>query len=160
MADGSCILVESYRGGVSSSTTRLQDGVHTVPCMDRAAVGGQIAALRRARGLTLREAASLTGVTHSYIDAIEKGRPNANITLDTLERIAHGLGGKLGVSLHEPADPLDDLLRDLHAGEREKLAAVARALIAARDDARLEVVIESTVDMMIARTPQAARASG
>ena len=128
--------------------------------MDRNALGRQLFELRRSRGLTLRAAAAATGLSHAYIEAVEKGRPNANITLKALEQIEAGLGGRLAITLQDEGDELDTLSRPLTGAEREKLAAVARALAEARTNGRLDVVVDSAIDMITRNTAQTTRASG
>jgi len=98
-------------------------------------------------------------VTHAYLSHLELERPSANATIDTLERIAVGLGGRLTLSLDADVDDLSEVISGLSSAERELLATVARALIVARTDARLKIIIESTVEMIAARAPLHTRSS-
>jgi len=125
--------------------------------MDRIALGAQLAAMRKARGLTLRAAATLIGVSHGYIDAVERGRPNANITLDTLERMANGLGGRLSVSVS--GGPVE-VFGALDSGELGRAAVIARALVAARGDPHLAIVVDAALDMIERRLASSASTGG
>lgn len=53
-------------------------------------LGGQLYALRREKGLTLRELGDKIGIPYSHISKIEHGR--ASPTIDTLNRICNGIG--------------------------------------------------------------------
>lgn len=116
--------------------------------------------MRKRRGLSLRGAAKATGLSHAYIGAIENAEPNANVTLETLETLATGLGARLGVALLEDADQLAALTAALAPGERDTLATIARALLAARRDSTMEVVVGAAVDMIAGRLPADERAHG
>lgn len=126
--------------------------------MDRIALGSQLRTLRTARGLTLRAAGEATHFTHGYIEALEKGRPNANPTLDALEAIATGLGGRLSVTLMDESDDVDVRVRLLGPAEKKQLAIVVDALVCAREDVGMNVVIDSVLGMIAARLEQAKRA--
>src|SRR3990167_1575164 len=93
--------------GVSTPRIHFEVDMHAV--MDRNLLGKQAFALRSARGLTLRAAAKKAGLSHGYIEAIEKGRPNANVSIKKLEQLSEGLGGRLGVTLQDRSDELDDV---------------------------------------------------
>ena len=71
--------------------------------MDKRDIGRQLLALRHERGLTLRSAAPLCGVHYSTLGQVEKGQ--INITLDTLEGIAQGLGGAVHVAVTDSREP-------------------------------------------------------
>lgn len=53
-------------------------------------VGSRIRSLREAAGISLRQFALSIGADKTYLSEVELGRRSP--TLDTLERIAHGLG--------------------------------------------------------------------
>lgn len=125
--------------------------------MDRIALGTELAAMRRKRGLTLRAAAALIGMSHGYIDAVERGRPNANITLDTLERMATGLGGRLSVSVSGGAPEVFDRL---DSAELARAAVIAQALVAARSDPHLSIVVDAALDMIERRLASSASTGG
>lgn len=61
-------------------------------------IGRQVRAARLARGMTLREAAPLCGVSYQMLGQIENGQ---NTTVDTLEKIVRGLGASVTVALAE-----------------------------------------------------------
>lgn len=64
------------------------------------AVGPAGMAIRDARlaaGLSLSQLAEKSGISKSQISAIERGR--ANVTLESLERLATALGGDLRISV-------------------------------------------------------------
>lgn len=54
----------------------------------------RIRALRKARGLTLRELAQRAGVTESFLSQVERG--TASPSISSLRRIASGLGQSIG----------------------------------------------------------------
>jgi DNA-binding XRE family transcriptional regulator len=58
-------------------------------------VGSQLHAFRIKRGLTTRQLAELTGLTHSHIVRIEAGKYNVGI--DTLEKLILALGAELNI---------------------------------------------------------------
>lgn len=57
---------------------------------ERQRIGQAVAALRTSKGLTQRDLAELTGLTHGHIGRIETGR--YSLTLDTLAKVAAALG--------------------------------------------------------------------
>lgn len=85
------------------SSTPTQPNRCNVAPMDKRDIGRQIAELRQERGLTLRAAAPLCGVAFSTLGQIEHGK--INITLDTLDAIAHGLGGVACVGVVDASEP-------------------------------------------------------
>jgi len=110
---------------------------------DREALAQYVRQLRKARGLTLRAAAAVTGLSHGYIDSIEHNRPAVNVTLQTLYTLIQGLGGRM--TLVFGGD--DELTRE----EWSRVALLTRALIAARNDASLSVVVGAALDMIESR---------
>jgi DNA-binding XRE family transcriptional regulator len=68
-------------------------------------VGAAIAALRKARNMTMAEVAAATGVAESTYCEIENGTTNARI--DSLSKIARGLGVQLAFQLvpKKPVNP-------------------------------------------------------
>lgn len=116
---------------------------------DREALAHYVRELRMRRGLTLRAAAEFAGVSHAYLDAIEKMRPNANITIDTLGTLIRGLGGQMSIVYgHED---------ELTPSEWGRVALLTRALVASRRDAALSVVVSAALDMIEARLTQLER---
>ncbi len=116
---------------------------------DREALAQYVRQLRKARGLSLRGAAALTGLSHGYIDSVEHNRPAVNITLQTLQTLIHGLGGRVTLVF----GGADELTRE----EWSRVAVLTRALIAARSDASLSVVVGAALDMIEARLAQLER---
>ena len=110
---------------------------------DREALGQYVRELRLRRGLSLRAAADLAGVSHGYLEALEKQRPNANITIDTLGAVIRGLGGQMTIVYGHA----DELTND----EWSRVALLTRALVAAREDASLSVVVGAALDMIESR---------
>ncbi len=53
-------------------------------------VASNLRALRKTRGMSQERLAELSDLHRTYIGAIERGE--RNVTLDTLEQIAHALG--------------------------------------------------------------------
>jgi transcriptional regulator with XRE-family HTH domain len=108
-----------------------------------AMIGSSLRAVRRRRGMTLRQVADAAGVTESFLSQVE--RDIASPSIATLRRIAVALGTSIGVILDE-AGPHGRLVR---AGDRR---VVTYPGLDARDefltdgpDARLQV-IQSVVE--------------
>ena len=106
-------------------------------------IGASIRAVRRRRGLTLREVAGPAGVTESFLSQVE--RDIASPSIATLRRIAVALGTSIGVILDE-AGPHGQLVR------AEDRRVVTYPGLKARDefltdgsDGRLQVIM-SVVD--------------
>src|SRR5918995_2236473 len=79
--------------------------------------------LRAARGITLREAEELTGVTRETLGALEHGQRGAYTS--TLEKIARGYGVTLTELLGEEEQVLAgkaEALEAGHAGSEERVA--------------------------------------
>ena len=64
---------------------------------DIKAIPERLRAYRESRNLTQKELSALTGITQADLSKIENG--NANPSLNTLMKLANGLGKKLQVSL-------------------------------------------------------------
>jgi transcriptional regulator with XRE-family HTH domain len=69
--------------------------------MMHASLARKLRVLRAARGITLREAEELTGVTRETLGALEHGQRGAYT--NTLQKIAEGYGITVGELLEEPA---------------------------------------------------------
>lgn len=110
---------------------------------DREALAQYVRQLRKARGLTLRAAAALTGLSHGYIDSIEHNRPAVNITFQTLHTLIDRLGGRMTLVFGGEDE--------LTAEEWSRVALLTRALVAARNDASLSVVVGAALDMIESR---------
>lgn len=88
-------------------------------------IGDKLREIRLKKNLSLREAAEKVGLSHTYLNALEKGRdPRTgkpmNPSARTLVRIAEGYG-----------IPLEELLRMVSrdgAEESDDLEAIARSL--------------------------------
>lgn len=65
----------------------------------RESIGKQIAAIRKKRGLSLRQLAELTGLNHSNIGKIELGKYSVGI--DILGKICDALGCELKITEKE-----------------------------------------------------------
>lgn len=66
-------------------------------------LGARIRALRRHRGLTLRELADRAAVTESFLSQVERGLASPSIS--TLRRIASGLGESIGSLFDGEGEP-------------------------------------------------------
>ena len=60
-------------------------------------IGHELAARRRALGLTQRDVSEITGIDQAAVSRIESGR--ANPTLDTLDTLAQAVGTSLFIKL-------------------------------------------------------------
>jgi transcriptional regulator with XRE-family HTH domain len=78
-------------------------------------LGGKLRAARRRRGLSLREASSLAGLSVSHLSAIERGA--RNISLAGLQRLAVALG----ISVSDLFGSSSGSGRLVHAGRRPVL---------------------------------------
>lgn len=117
----------------------------------RAAVAQHIRSVRLERGLTLRRAAELADVSYTYIHALERASPTANITMDTLTRIVGALGGELRVSFGPS-------VAELTPEEQAQVRTFVRAIEAARQDPQMATVLTAVVSMLESRLP--GRAAG
>ena len=59
----------------------------------KAALGLRIRSLRESQEVSLRKFALMVGVDYSYLSNVERGK--ANVSIDTLAKIADGLGVEL-----------------------------------------------------------------
>ncbi|MEW6230614.1 MAG: helix-turn-helix transcriptional regulator [Bacillota bacterium] len=100
-------------------------------------IGDRLREIRVKRNLSLREAAEKVGISHTYLNALEKGHDPrtgrlANPSTRTLVRIAKGYG-----------IPLEELLRMAScegAEERDDVETIARSLRSLEPEDR-EVVL-------------------
>lgn len=60
---------------------------------NRIRIGSQVAAIRKEKGLTIRELAEACGVTAQNITKIEHGK--YNVSIDILGKICHALGYRI-----------------------------------------------------------------
>lgn len=65
----------------------------------RESIGKQIAAIRKKKGLSLRQLAELTGLNHSNIGKIELGKYSVGV--DILGKICDALGCELKITEKE-----------------------------------------------------------
>lgn len=65
----------------------------------RESIGKQIAAIRKKKGLSLRQLAELTGLNHSNIGKIELGKYSVGV--DILGKICDALGCELRITEKE-----------------------------------------------------------
>lgn len=61
----------------------------------RKKIGAQLKELRTSKGITLRQAAKMAGISNNHIARIEAGK--YNVTIDTVAMIASVLGGELEI---------------------------------------------------------------
>lgn len=80
---------------------------------------GWIRAVRDALGMSTSELARRVGLSKARISQIERAEQRRTLTLDTLERVAAGLGCRVEYVL-VPHQPLDDMV-----GERARAKAAA-----------------------------------
>jgi len=69
-------------------------------------IGDRVRVLRKAQGLSQEELGFKANLHHTYIGAVERGE--RNISLDSLQKIAHGLGVDAGKIL-EPVVNKEDV---------------------------------------------------
>ena len=62
---------------------------------NRIRIGGQVAAIRNKKGLSIRELAEACGVTAQIITKIEHGK--YNVSVDILAKICEGLGYRIDI---------------------------------------------------------------
>jgi HTH-type transcriptional regulator / antitoxin HipB len=60
-------------------------------------IAGQLKELRKQKNLTQQQLADLVGMDKGGISKIEKG--TRNLTIETINRIAHALGAKVNLSI-------------------------------------------------------------
>jgi transcriptional regulator with XRE-family HTH domain len=70
--------------------------------MDLVALGQRVQGLRAGRGMTLHELAEASGVSVSMLSSVERGVKAPTVVV--LDRIAHGLGVRIGALVAEPDD--------------------------------------------------------
>jgi len=88
-------------------------------------LGARLRALRKARGMTLRDVAKQAGVTYASVGQIENGVFIPK--LETLDAIVAALGGSLSLQL-EAEDPLIAVSRVCPPEDRALAAAVLQVL--------------------------------
>ncbi|HNZ30040.1 MAG TPA: helix-turn-helix transcriptional regulator, partial [Candidatus Goldiibacteriota bacterium] len=90
---------KEYRSGSSvMAVTALQEGVVVYGGDSNiAAVSEKLASLRAKKKISQRELSRRTNIPQQEISNIEKGR--RNITIETLEKIAGGLGAKVDIMI-------------------------------------------------------------
>src|SRR3979411_481183 len=74
----------------------------TIGYMDLVALGQRVQGLRAGRGMTLHELAEASGVSVSMLSSVERGVKAPTVVV--LDRIAHGLGVRIGALVAEPDD--------------------------------------------------------
>ncbi len=101
-------------------TAGIEDGVPGAEGGDAApaGLGARLRGLRASRGLSLRAAAAATGLSASFISALERGLTGASLA--ALRRLVEVYGSTLGELLRDPAAPA---ARHVRAGERRVLDA-------------------------------------
>lgn len=63
---------------------------------------GWIKALREALGMTRAQLAARTGISPSTVNTLERSEAKGSITIESLEKLASGLGGKLVYAIVPP----------------------------------------------------------
>lgn len=98
--------------------------------MDKIAIGSRVRALRKQRGMTLRDLEDASGVSYQYVSALETAAPNANVTVDTLNKILAVLGASLEVrgELPEAHQQLERTVAQLSPEQVARLVRIAAAL--------------------------------
>lgn len=81
--------------------------------------GGWAKTLREALGMTRAQLATRTGVSPSTINTLERSEAKATITIESLEKLAAGLGGKL---IYAIVPPPGKTFEQLVIDRAEKLA--------------------------------------
>ena len=102
----------------SSASGAAAPGAEGADASPALPAGSQLRALRRERGLTLREAAARSGLSTSFISSLERGVTGASIA--TLRRLVEAYGRTVGELLRGPAPANGRLVRP---GERRVLDA-------------------------------------
>jgi predicted DNA-binding mobile mystery protein A len=64
---------------------------------------GWVKALREALGMTRAQLAVRTGISPSTVNTLERSEAQGSITIDSLEKLATGLGGKLVYAIVPPS---------------------------------------------------------
>lgn len=90
-------------------------------------VGSQIRAVRKAKGLSQESLAEKSGLHHNYIGGVERGE--RNVSLENLNKIAHGLG----VRMH-------DLLSD--AGGKDERLTQLLGILKTSDSETVDFVVD------------------
>jgi predicted DNA-binding mobile mystery protein A len=106
------------RAALERDLRRHRDGPTVAPR------SGWIRAIRDALGMSTSELARRVGLSKGRISQIERAERDRSLTLDTLERVAAGLGCRVEYVL-VPRQPLDDMVREqARAKAADEIAAV------------------------------------
>ena len=65
-------------------------------------VGGWAKAVRKALGMTRAQLATRTGISPSTVNTLERSEAQGTVTIESLEKLAAGLGGKLVYAIVPP----------------------------------------------------------
>lgn len=101
-------------------------------------IGARMAALRAARGLTLRALAELSGVSHQMLGMVEHGQ---NVTLAKIEPVLVALEARLVIQDLRRGEGLPPVPPDLPDSRRDLARRFLRVLVHARDE-DLKVAVE------------------
>jgi transcriptional regulator with XRE-family HTH domain len=103
--------------------------------MDTHDVGRQLRQARIAAGLTMRELAKRSRVSHQLVEKIEAGQ---NTTLKTLERLSGGAGASLVVRIERPPSAP----RAVPPADRLAVATRILAVLPRLPDTAVDVLLE------------------
>jgi transcriptional regulator with XRE-family HTH domain len=92
----------------------------------RPTMGSRIKEKRREEGISIRELARRTSLTASFISQVENGK--ANVSLDSLRRIAEALGVQMLFFLSELTPVPDMVIEEQEAALPEKIAEIQHQL--------------------------------
>ncbi len=115
---------------------------------DDAVVGGQIRALRKARGLSLQQLSAASGLSVGLISQIERGISSPSVR--ALRSLADALGVTVGWLFHHGAPPpAEDFGIILRRGHRRTMrfndGEVIKELLSPNLDGKLEMLIVNVV---------------
>lgn len=102
----------------------------TMPRDEGPALARNLRSLRRVKGMSLDALAKASGISRNTIINIEQGDSNAN--LDTLYRLAKGLGVRASVLIEDPNEAQGELTTSRFLLELRALFARASAPLRAR----------------------------
>lgn len=106
-----------------------------MPAEPEGRLGPRLRAVRRARGLTISQLATATGLTSGFISQLE--RDLSSVSLSSLARICAVLGVRFGDLLDEPSGPV---IRRDEARRWEVIGRHEDRVLTAGDEPRLHLI--------------------